>query len=80
MPERNIKNALELLEDIGRQLRRFERTNMKLGSLVVRLYEGEKLVLECYWLALAIEWIAGDVYYNDLTNWKNANKVVVDVY
>lgn len=76
-PERKIKRADALLEDIGRQVRvmnegRRSHGDLKLSCVGVKLFVAGMLVLDTD-LGQAIEWLAGDVYYDENSNWSEAD-------
>ena len=91
-PERHIKNAPALLEDIGRQVTKLTlptvlvrsngawcRKDPRLSCVGVRLYDADTLVLETD-VGRAIEWIAGDVYFDENGNWAEADRAEVYTY
>jgi hypothetical protein len=80
---RKIKHAPELLESIGRQVHALAlaggRGSVKLDCVGVRLYVDGAELLDTD-LGRAIEWIAGDVYFDENTNWSSADRAEVYVF
>lgn len=72
----NIKNWQSLLQNIAAGLNKFE--DVKISYLEVLLYKNKHLVL-CTDLQTALDYIANDIYWNENSNWSDANKAVVRV-
>lgn len=80
---KRIAKADELLEDIGEQLRKLPEppkgADPRLSCIGVRLYVDDLLLTEMD-LGIAIEYLGGDVYFDENVNWSTANRAEVYVY
>ncbi|MCK5603598.1 hypothetical protein KAR91_17060 [Candidatus Pacearchaeota archaeon] len=65
-----IKNKMDLLLNIAHDLNR--HNTCSIANLEVVFYEDKEVVLETG-VATALEYLANDIYWNEESNWSNAN-------
>ena len=74
--EQHIKNHLSLLQNIAADMHKYD--GRKIRDLEVVLLEDGKPVL-CTDLPTVLDYLANDIYWNEESDWRNANRAEVRV-
>lgn len=73
---RKIEHMDSLLCDVARALPKLESTRTEVGLIEVVLCRGEEQVA-AFCLSTALEYLANDIYYDDVANWSDCDRALV---
>jgi hypothetical protein len=71
----------DLLWQLAQEIKRLEdeRAHTELCHLKVRFFKDDEEITRIYSIAIALDWIVNDIYYNEKANWSEANKLTVEL-
>jgi len=70
-----------LLQQISDGLWQLEKIpHTKLACIKVTLLEDERVLLECFSVALTLDYLVNDIYFDAYSNWANADRAKVETY